>query len=121
MMIQLPPVAQVGGPPEGFFWMFGVVFGLVGVAVIVKAFVRSSLGNALAERVRLNSRRRRHWKGLGGEWTDEPQDTAESTGRVGELEAEVAALRAEVSELAERVDFAERLLAGKREQLEAGR
>jgi len=39
-----------------------------------------------------------------------------SVRRVPELEGDVAALRGEVSELAERLDFAERLLAQERDR-----
>lgn len=72
-----------------------IVFGLRWV-------FRSPVGEALAERIR-TGRRWRH--GVGGE----------SAEHVAALEAQVAALRTEVSELAERVDFTERVLAERRE------
>ncbi|MGH7646291.1 MAG: hypothetical protein ACREMR_11990 [Gemmatimonadales bacterium] len=82
----------------------------------------SPIADAWAERIRLNSRRRRHWKGLGGEWLDVPAETGADEHRVAELEQRLTVLGGQVSELAERLDFAERLLAERRDhKLGAGR
>lgn len=76
---------------------------------ILRMVLRSPFGDALADRVRERTRRR---SGLAPE--------GESP-RVAGLEHEVTQLRDQVSELAERLDFAERLLAERRERkLSAG-
>ena len=76
---------------------------VVAVTVALRALFRTSVGEALAERIRQRTARR------GGGTAEDPQ-------RVAALEAQLAQLRAQVSELAERVDFAERLLAERRER-----
>ena len=76
---------------------------IVVVAVALRWIFRTPVGEALAERIRTRGQRR--W-GAGG---DDPQ-------RVAELEAQVSHLQGQVSELAERIDFAERLLAERRER-----
>jgi hypothetical protein len=65
--------------------------------------LRSPVGEALAERLRQRSHRR--W-GVTGE---DPQ-------RMAALEEQVSQLQGQVSELAERLDFAERMLAERRER-----
>lgn len=79
------------------------IFAIVAVVLGLRWVTRSVVGDALAERIRARTHRR--W-GVAGE---DPQ-------RVAELEAEVSRLQAQVTELAERVDFAERLLAERRER-----
>lgn len=84
-----------------------VVLGVGGT--IVRMLLRSPFGDALADRVRERTRRR---SGLAPE--------GESP-RVAALEQQVTQLHDQVSELAERLDFAERLLAERRERkLSAG-
>jgi hypothetical protein len=57
--------------------------------------------------------RRKHWEGLDGATGDES--------RLVQLEERVDQLNGQIAELAERLDFAERLLAQKRERtLRAG-
>ena len=73
------------------------------VAVALRGLLRTPVGEAIAERIRTWAQRR--W-GSGGE---APQ-------RVAELEAQVSHLQGQVSELAERIDFAERMLAEQRER-----
>ena len=83
-----------------------VVIAVVGVAVI-RALSRTAIGEALAERIRQRTQRR-----FGG--GDDPQ-------RVAALEQQVTQLHGQVSELAERLDFAERMLAeGRERKLGAG-
>src|SRR5438445_16015 len=93
----LIPIVAVGG---FFAWMIAL----------------SPVGKAFAERIREGSRRRRPWKGLGGEWTDAPAEGAAAERRVAALEERVVALDGQVAEIAERLDFAERLLAERRER-----
>lgn len=72
---------------------------LIASGVVLSLFV-FHVGRALADRIR------------GG-----PRLAGEEVKALGEeLAAEIHALRAEVAELGERVDFAERLLAREREQ-----
>ena len=85
-------------------------------AMALRWLFRSPVGEALAERIREGSRRRRHWKGLGGEWLDAPAEAAADDRRVAALEERVSALDGQVAEIAERLDFAERLLAERRER-----
>jgi len=104
-------------------WVLPAIAGSVATALIAKWFFQSPVADALAERIRTSGRRRKHWKGLGGEWHDEPLDAAGlDDRRAAELDDRLSALGEQVSELAERLDFAERLLAEKRSsQLGAGR
>ncbi|PYO97842.1 MAG: hypothetical protein DMD60_05700 [Gemmatimonadetes bacterium] len=73
------------------------------VAIALRGILRTPVGEAIAERIRTRAQRR--W-GAGGE---DPQ-------RVEALEAQVSHLQGQVSELAERIDFAERMLAERRER-----
>jgi hypothetical protein len=84
-----------------------VVIVLVG-AVALRAIFRTPIGDAIAERIRQRSARR--WGHTG----EDPQ-------RVAALEEHVSHLEGQVSELAERLDFAERMLAeGRERKLGAG-
>src|SRR3989442_179910 len=77
------------------------------------------VGKAFAGRVRGRTRPPaglRGTEGLGGEWTDAPAEGAAAERRVAALEERVAALDGQVAEVAERLDFAERLLAERRER-----
>lgn len=105
-----------------FSWLPGIAAS-VAFALMAKWFFQSPVADALAERIRTSGRRRKHWKGLGGEWHDEPiEGAALEDSRATELDDRLTTLTAQVSELAERLDFAERLLAEKRAtQLGAGR
>lgn len=95
---------------------------LLGVVVLfvgLRWVLRTPVGEALAERIRQGSRRRRHWKGFGGEWLDVPEGEGAGVAderRVAALEQQLVELQGQVSELAERLDFAERLLAERRER-----
>ena len=76
---------------------------VIGVAVIfvVRWVVMSPIGQAIGERLRP----KRH--GLA---------TGEQEDRLARLESEMQALRGEMGEFAERLDFAERVLAERRER-----
>ena len=78
--------------------------GLIVVFVGVRWVLRSTgIGEAFAERIRQRSHPR------GGVAGEAPQ-------RVAALEEQVSQLQGQVSELAERLDFAERMLAERRER-----
>jgi len=84
-----------------------VVVILVGASAVRWMLRGTAVGEAIAERIRMRAQRR--W-GAGGEaGGDDPQ-------RVAALEQEVSRLQGQVSELAERIDFAERMLAERRER-----
>jgi hypothetical protein len=96
-------------------WIFPAIAGSLASAFIAKWFFQSPVAEAMAERIRQSSRRRKHWKGLGGEWLDEPlEGTGLDDRRAAELDSRLTTLTDQVSELAERLDFAERLLSEKR-------
>ncbi len=80
-----------------------VVVGVLG-AVVLRVLRRSPVGEAVAEPIGERTRRR-FGPAPGGERR-----------RLGELEDQGARLRGQVSELAERLHLAERLLAARRER-----
>ena len=102
--------------------LLGVLGVAICVALVIRWVVNSPVGDAIAESIRLNSRPRRHWKGKGGEWESVPVDAVDE-GRVAELEHQVGQLSAQVTEMAERLDFTERVLAESRgaRELKPGR
>ncbi len=77
--------------------------GLILMFVGIRWLLRSPVGEAFAERLRQRSHGR--WGAAG----EDPQ-------RVAALEEQVSQLQGQVSELAERLDFAERMLAERRER-----
>jgi hypothetical protein len=92
--------------------LVGVIGGMVIGALMLRWLFRSPMAEAMAERIRARTRRDH-----GGTATGEIEGD-----RVAQLEHEVTSLQSQLSELAERVDFAERLLAERREtKLSAGR
>lgn len=99
--------------------LIGVALVAIAAALVLRWLFRSPIGEAIAEGMRERRKRRRHWRGPGGELIDDPTP---DEGRVAELEAELGRMRGELSEIAERLDFAERMLAERREpKLGAGR
>jgi len=126
MILQIAPPP----PPPGvdvnllfgqLFPLIGGVVGLIVGGVVLFAFFKSDIAAAISERIRAGMHRRKHWKGFGSEWVDAPGGTAGDEPRVAQLEERVDQLHGQIAELAERLDFAERLLAQKRERtLRAG-
>jgi hypothetical protein len=106
-------------PPSGLdpHWVYQQIVPLIwGIASLIAGTLglrwlfHSPIGEAIADGIR--ARRRRRWG--GGENTGEV-GTAD-TQRVGALEEQVTLLQGQVAELAERLDFAERVLAERRER-----
>ncbi len=101
--MQFPPFPP--GQPDLNY----VIHQLTPFAVLILMFMgvrwvlRSPVGEALAERIRHRTPGR--WAVAG----EDPQ-------RVAALEEQVAHLQGQISELAERIDFAERMLAERRER-----
>jgi hypothetical protein len=97
---------------------------LVAVVLGVSWAVRSPVGAAIGGWIRTGRRGRRGLGGLGGPggaWLEGPGEGTGNDTRVPTLEERVQLLGTQVSELGERLDFAERLLAERRERrLDAG-
>lgn len=104
--MQTPPMVPPGLDPNYVFnemMPLIVIVTLVGVGALVLRWIfRTPVGEAIAQRIREGKRPR------GGSLE---QDRARA-----ELEARVMALQEHVGELAERLDFAERMLAERRER-----
>src|SRR2546422_7741734 len=90
--------------------------GFVIAGIVLYAFFKSDLAKAMAERIRAGIHRKKRWKGFGGEWIDTPIGGDTDPGHVAELEQRVIDMQGQIAEMAERLDFAERLLAQKRER-----
>ena len=105
-MMQYPPLPPGLDPNLVFNEVVPIIAAvvvIVAVAVALRWIFRTPVGEAIADRIRTRAQRR--W-GAGG---DDPE-------RVATLEAQVSHLQGQVSELAERIDFAERMLAERRER-----
>ena len=108
-MIQTPMPPMPPGLDPNF--VFNQVMPLIAVVVVVlvgatavRWILRGTpVGEVIAERIRMRGQRR--WGGGGA--GEDPQ-------RVAALEEQVSQLQGQLSELAERIDFAERLLAEQR-------
>lgn len=117
VVVQTPPVppAPPGLDPnfliERLIPLVGVVAVVLVGAIALRWLLRSPMAEAMAERIRARTRSR--FDGLStGEVESE---------RVAALEHQVTSLQGQLAELAERVDFAERMLAERRERkLSAG-
>jgi hypothetical protein len=119
-----PLVAQVPVPPQlpeipvdpnliasQVVPLIGAALAVLFGVMVLKALVRSPIGQAVAERIR----------GRSGRVGQSPRDDGGDAVRVVGLEQDVAHLQREVAELAERLDFAERMLADRGQpQLRAG-
>jgi hypothetical protein len=98
--------------PNQLIPLIGVIGGMIIAGVVLYSFFKSDLAGAIAERIRGIGRRKR--KGFGGEW-DTPIEGADPE-HVAELEHKVNEMQGQIAEMAERLDFTERLLAQKRER-----
>jgi hypothetical protein len=113
----VPPMPPIPAPPMDPNFLITQVISLVGpigvlivAALVLRWLFRSPMGEALAERIRARTRQRLGEVGMADDR------------RVLALEDQVRQLQGELTELAERVDFAERVLAEHRAQrLSAGR
>jgi len=111
-----PPVPTIPFDPNQLIPLIGMIGGFVVAGVVLYAFFKSDLAAAIAERIRAGIHRKKRWKGFGGEWTDTPIGGETDPGYVAELEHRVTEMQGQIAEMAERLDFAERLLAQKRER-----
>ena len=111
-----PPIPSIPFDPNQLIPLIGMIGGFVVAGVVMYAFFKSDIAAAIAERIRAGIHRKRRWKGFGGEWSDTPLGSDTDPGHVAELEQRVVDLQGQLSEMNERLDFAERLLAQKRER-----
>ena len=100
----LPPSIPLD--PNNILGLIGALAALAVGVIGLKWLFHSPIGEAIGEGIR--ARRRRRW----GEATGEVG--APDVHRVSALEEQVAQLQGQVAELAERLDFAERVLAERR-------
>ena len=112
MLVQVaqtpPPLPSIPFDPNQLIPLVGMIGGFVVAGVVLYAFFKSDLAAAMAERIRAGIHRKKRWKGFGQEYIDTPGE--------GELEQRVIEMQGQIAEMAERLDFAERLLAQKRER-----
>ncbi|PYO90088.1 MAG: hypothetical protein DMD66_03655 [Gemmatimonadetes bacterium] len=111
-----PPLPSIPFDPNQLIPLIGMIGGMLLAGVVLWRFFTSDVASAIAERIRAGIHRKRRWKGFGGEWTDTPIDGAVDAEHVAELEHKVVEMQGQIAEMAERLDFAERLLAQKRER-----
>ena len=111
-----PPLPTIPFDPNQLIPLIGMIGGMIVAGVVLYAFFKSDLAAAIAERIRAGIHRKKRWKGWGGEYLDTPIDAETDPGHVAELEHRVTEMQSQLAEMAERLDFAERLLAQKRER-----
>lgn len=117
MLLQTPPpISMIPFDPNNLIPLIGVIGGMIITGVVLHAFFKSDLAAAIAERIRAGIHRKKRWKGYGVAWTDSPTGSDTDPDHVAELEQRVTDLQGQLGEMAERLDFAERLLAQKRER-----
>ena len=102
----LPPMIPFD--PNQLIPLIGGIGGMVIAGIVLWGFFKSDLAAALAERIRSKIHRRKGWGDTPAEGIDAAQ--------VAELEQKLVDMQGQIAEMAERLDFAERLLAQKRER-----
>jgi hypothetical protein len=100
----LPPGFDLNLLVEKLVPLVAVLAAILVGGLALRWFFRSPIGEAIAEGIRLR-RRRRYGADLG--------ETGDQ--RVADLERELQAVQGQLTELGERLDFAERLLAQSKE------
>ena len=111
LQTSLPPTPPPMLPfdPNQLIPLIGVIGGMVLAGVVLYAFFKSDLAKAMAERIRAGMHRKK-------QWSDTPIEGIADADHVAELEQRVTDMQGQIAEMAERLDFAERLLAQKRER-----
>ena len=94
--------------PNQLIPLVGMIGGMVVSGVVLYAFFKSDLASAFAERIRAGIHRKKR--------SDTDADALADADHVAELEQRVTDMQGQIAEMAERLDFAERLLAQKRER-----
>src|SRR6266705_3301620 len=100
----LPPPPGIPFDPNQLIPLIGMIGGLVVAGVVLYAFFKSDLAKAMAERIRAGIHRKK-------QWSDTPTEVLVDADHVAELEQRVTDMQGQIAEMAERLDFAERLLA----------
>ena len=101
-MVQTPPPPpMIPFDPNQLIPLIGAIGGMVITGIVLWSFFKSDIAGALAERIR--GRKKTEIDGV-------------DPGHVAELEQKVVDMQGQLTEMAERLDFAERLLAQKRER-----
>ena len=95
--------------PNQLIPLIGIIGGMVITSVVLYAFFKSDLAAAMAQRIRAGIGRHK-------KWSDTPVEGLADADLVAELEHRVVEMQGQIAEMAERLDFAERLLAQKRER-----
>ena len=105
MLLQTPlPPPMLPFDPNQLIPLVGMIGGMIVAGVVLWAFFKSDLAAAIAERIRTGVRRRKAA-------IDDVQGE-----HIVELDQRVTDMQGQIAEMAERLDFAERLLAQKRER-----
>jgi len=107
LLLQTPP-PSIPFDPNQLIPLIGMIGGFVVAGVVLYAFFKSDIAAAIAERIRVGILRRKR--------TDTSIDALTDPDHVSELEQRVVDMQGQLTEMAERLDFAERLLAQKRER-----
>jgi len=107
LLLQTPP-PSIPFDPNQLIPLIGLIGGFVVAGVVLYAFFKSDIAAALGERIRAGIHRKKRM--------DTPTDALTDPGHVAELEERVVDMQGQLTEMAERLDFAERLLAQKRER-----
>ena len=103
LLLQGPPLPPpIPFDPNQLIPLFGMIGGMVISGIVLWGFFKSEIARAIGERIR----GRKH--AIDGEAGDAPH--------VAELEQKIEDMQGQIAEMAERLDFAERLLAQKRER-----
>jgi len=97
-----PPPPMLPFDPNQLIPLIGAIGGMVITGIVLWSFFKSDIARALAERIRGRKR------SMELEGDEAPH--------VAELEQRVSDMQGQIAEMAERLDFAERLLAQKRER-----
>ena len=98
----LPPPPMIPFDPNQLIPLVGAIGGMVITGIVLWAFFKSDIARAISERIRGRKR--------------STELEGEDTGHVAELEQRVIDMQGQIAEMAERLDFTERLLAQKRER-----
>ena len=114
-MLLQTPTPSIPFDPNQLIPLIGMIGGMSIAGIVLWRFFTSDVAAAIAERIRAGRHRRKRWKGFGQEWIDTPGEAFESE-HVVELEHKVVEMQGQLAGMAERLDFAERLLAQKRER-----
>lgn len=104
-----PPMPMIPFDPNQLIPLIGMIGGMVVAGVVLYAFFKSDIAAAMAQRIRAGIGRHK-------KWSDTPAEGLADADHVAELENRLVEMQGQIAEMAERLDFAERLLAQKRER-----